>query len=159
MSGFTSSLSSSSSSPSSTSKPVPLSIETAEQLAEIVPKTHELELRMLRFSYFCKNPNCGRQYTLYTNMGRWECRCHYGHVEAGRWSCCGDKVVDKTQGCIPCDHWPTSKPPLVAKHILQRALCDYLVGRGVVLNNKAMQFSDDGLETIISRCSPIPYIR
>jgi hypothetical protein len=135
----------------------PISVKTAETLVSLVPEMHKLELKVLRHTYTCKNPCCGRSYILYDNLGHWQCKCHYGHLESGKWSCCGDLAVNRTQGCLACDHWSTPRAPLTLEHTVARALCDYLWRSGVKMNNEAMRTSSDGLDMIIKRCKPIPY--
>jgi hypothetical protein len=79
---------------------------------------HARELSLLNEIYLCMNRDCGAGIALYANLGSWRCKCHTGYPMNGVWSCCKRPTIERYNGCVPCDHWPTIESPTKLIHRL-----------------------------------------
>jgi hypothetical protein len=144
---------------SSSSSTIGMSPVNLNDFTDIDPSVaahhRKLELRLLQHSYQCKNPLCGQSEVLYKNLGSWTCRCHYGYVEGGKWSCCNKMVIENSKGCWPCDHWTTGSAPISEEFRLHVGLYGHICSLGVNMGSGKHKLSDDGKYYIIRRCKPI----
>jgi len=84
----------------------------------LVEVLHAHELALLNETYMCMNRECGSGIALYVNLGSWRCKCHTGYPENGLWTCCKRPTIERSPGCVPCDHWPTLETPVKLIHRL-----------------------------------------
>jgi hypothetical protein len=104
-------------------------------------------IKLLEHKFQCKN--CRQFFSLYDNIGTWNCKYHVGKVSNNAWECCGESVIGsgyRQTGCVSCDHFIDWKEAYITADQLGVYLPVTIVN--IMRNEWHVQFSSGAIDPV-----------